>query len=94
MWVGRVCSVDGGVLDESTDDDTDGRVVVTTASCPARTAVGRPSAMTTDAAPLGRCPECGRSVPSGWALIEYERANGEQGVFAECPSCESVIRPE
>lgn len=50
--------------------------------------------MTTNTTSLGRCPECGRSVPSGWALIEYERADGERGVFAECPSCEAVIRPE
>jgi endogenous inhibitor of DNA gyrase (YacG/DUF329 family) len=50
--------------------------------------------VTADAAPLGHCPECGQSVPRGWALIEYERANGERGVFAECPSCEAVVRPE
>lgn len=50
--------------------------------------------MTADSRSLGRCPECGRSVPSGWLLIEYERADGERGVFAECPSCEAVVRPE
>lgn len=50
--------------------------------------------MTSNAPPLGHCPECGRAVPSGWALIEYERANGDRGIYAECPSCEAVIRPE
>ncbi|WP_216824777.1 DUF7837 family putative zinc-binding protein [Salinigranum rubrum] len=50
--------------------------------------------MTANAAPLGHCPECGRSVPQNWVLIEYERENGERGVFAECPSCEEVVRPE
>jgi endogenous inhibitor of DNA gyrase (YacG/DUF329 family) len=50
--------------------------------------------VTADASPLGHCPECGRAVPANWALIEYERADGEVGVFAECPSCEAVVRPE
>lgn len=50
--------------------------------------------MNTDSRSLGRCPECGRIIPSGWTLIEYERANGETAVFAECPSCEAVVRPE
>jgi hypothetical protein len=50
--------------------------------------------MSPDSSPLGHCPECGRSIPDGWKLIEYERADGEPGVFAECPSCESIIRPE
>ncbi|WP_192918677.1 DUF7837 family putative zinc-binding protein [Salinigranum salinum] len=50
--------------------------------------------MNTNTTSLGRCPECGRSVPVGWTLIEYERADGESAVFAECPSCEAVIRPE
>jgi hypothetical protein len=50
--------------------------------------------MTTNATPIGHCPECGRSIPSGWTLIEYERSNGERGIYAECPSCASIIRPE
>lgn len=50
--------------------------------------------MNTDSRSLGRCPECGRTVPAGWTLIEYERADGELAVFAECPSCEAVVRPE
>jgi uncharacterized C2H2 Zn-finger protein len=50
--------------------------------------------MSSDGSPLGRCPECDRSIPPGWKLIEYERTTGETGVFAECPSCDAVVRPE
>ena len=47
--------------------------------------------MTTDAA-VGTCPECGRSIPPGWVLIEYDRGD-DTGTFAECPSCASIVRP-
>lgn len=43
---------------------------------------------------LGRCPDCGTEISIEWTLIEYERSDGEIGVFAECPSCEEVVEPE
>lgn len=49
--------------------------------------------MSPNSSPLGRCPECGQPIPAGWTLIEYERDDGV-GIFAECPSCEAVVRPE
>jgi NAD-dependent SIR2 family protein deacetylase len=50
--------------------------------------------MSPDSSSLGHCPDCGRSIPPGWKLIEYEQEDGSMGVFAECPSCEEVIKPE
>ncbi|WP_265107790.1 phage terminase large subunit family protein [Halosolutus halophilus] len=50
--------------------------------------------MNGDQSTLGRCPECGSSIPSGWQLIEYEREDGADGVFAECPSCSEVVAPK
>jgi uncharacterized protein with PIN domain len=44
--------------------------------------------------PIGRCPYCSRKVAESSVLIEYERTSGEIGVFAECPSCGEVVRPE
>ncbi len=92
MYTNCVHAPDGGELDDTVSRTTVPPSVATRQS--ARTAPRRLRAVTADAAPLGHCPECGRSVPRGWALIEYERANGERGVFAECPSCEAVVRPE
>jgi predicted RNA-binding Zn-ribbon protein involved in translation (DUF1610 family) len=43
---------------------------------------------------LGRCPECGEEIPSGYALIEYEKDDGTTGIWAECPACGEVVRPE
>ena len=43
---------------------------------------------------LDRCPGCGEEIPSGWTLIEYEKADGTVGIWAECPSCEEVVSPE
>jgi predicted RNA-binding Zn-ribbon protein involved in translation (DUF1610 family) len=92
MWRGRVRSTDGGETDAGHRPDAEPRPDTAGEPVPATADAGR--SMTTDTASLGRCPECGRRVPSGWTLIEYERENGERAVFAECPSCESVVRPE
>lgn len=43
---------------------------------------------------LGHCPQCGEAIPATWKLIEYEREDGTTGVFAECPTCEAVVKPE
>lgn len=43
---------------------------------------------------LGRCPRCDEQIPPAWALVEYEKDDGSDGVWAECPVCEDVIEPE
>ena len=43
--------------------------------------------------PLGSCPHCGNAVPRDRLLIEYERGD-KYAVFAECPDCTEVVRPE
>jgi hypothetical protein len=53
-----------------------------------------PLSMTSDATNLGRCPECGESIPAAWLLVEYEKDDGETGIWAECPACEDVVEPE
>lgn len=40
----------------------------------------------------GTCPDCGRTIPSSYVLIEYEREDGS-AQFAECPGCQSVVHP-
>ncbi|MFQ3284851.1 MAG: hydrogenase maturation factor HypF (carbamoyltransferase family) [Natronomonas sp.] len=50
--------------------------------------------MTTDDRWLGACPNCGDRIRPIDELIAYERSDSTLGVFAECPSCESVISPE
>ncbi|WP_246988410.1 phage terminase large subunit family protein [Halorientalis marina] len=50
--------------------------------------------MNTDESALGRCPDCGESIPEAWLLVEYEKDDGTDGVWAECPVCEDVVAPE
>jgi len=50
--------------------------------------------MTKDNQLLGRCPECGAEIPPAWALVEYEKEDGTEGIWAECPDCETVVDPE
>jgi hypothetical protein len=50
--------------------------------------------MSTDEASLGRCPECGKRLPTAWLLVEYEKEDGQTGIWAECPDCEDVVAPE
>lgn len=94
MVVDPVPSTDGGHTDEPPDILENDYLSVMCGSVPPWLARTGRSSMTANATPIGHCPECGRSIPSGWALIEYERSNGERGVYAECPSCASIIRPE
>jgi len=48
--------------------------------------------MATHAASLGRCPDCGTSIPADRLLIEYERSDGP-ACYAECPNCREIVRP-
>jgi len=50
--------------------------------------------MTPDESSLGRCPDCGEEIPTGWRLIDYEKDDGSEGVWAECPVCDDVVAPE
>lgn len=50
--------------------------------------------MTTDERLLGHCPDCGKDISETWLLVEYEKDNGSEGVWAECPNCEDVVAPE
>jgi hypothetical protein len=43
---------------------------------------------------LGRCPDCGEPIPTAWILVEYEKDDGTEGVWAECPTCDDVVAPE
>ena len=49
----------------------------------------------TDSPPaLGHCPNCDREITETWTIIEYEQADGDIGIFAECPDCDEVVKPE
>jgi len=50
--------------------------------------------MNSDETVLGWCPDCGERIPDTWLLVEYEKADGTEGVWAECPACEDVVAPE
>jgi len=50
--------------------------------------------MTNGTNSLGRCPNCGRSIPPGFLLLEYETDDGSTGIWAECPDCDDVVDPE
>jgi len=43
--------------------------------------------MSTDESSLGRCPDCGERIPTAWLLVEYEKADGTEGVW---PSVQRV----
>jgi len=38
---------------------------------------------------LGKCPFCEAEIGAGMILIEYE-----DGIYAECPSCEEPVHPD
>jgi hypothetical protein len=42
---------------------------------------------------LGRCPGCDAPIPAARLLIEYRTAEGWPRMYAECPSCASVVHP-
>lgn len=50
--------------------------------------------MNTNTPSLGHCPECGESIPEAWVLVEYTKDDGTDGIWAECPGCETVVAPE
>ncbi|WP_455768282.1 DUF7837 family putative zinc-binding protein [Halorubrum ezzemoulense] len=41
----------------------------------------------------GDCSFCGETVTSRHAIIHYETAGGDTGVWAECPSCGEIVDP-
>jgi hypothetical protein len=43
---------------------------------------------------IGRCPECGEEISSAWILVEYEKEDGTEGIWAECLGCEEVVSPD
>lgn len=50
--------------------------------------------MTDDTQILGRCPNCGEQISLTWLLVEYEKADGTEGRWAECPGCDDVVDPQ
>ncbi|WP_254280656.1 phage terminase large subunit family protein [Haloarcula marina] len=50
--------------------------------------------MSDDTQTLGRCPDCDECIPTAWALVEYTKDDGTEGLWAECPGCEDVVAPE
>ncbi|MFC6722375.1 MULTISPECIES: DUF7837 family putative zinc-binding protein [Halobacteriales] len=43
---------------------------------------------------LGCCPDCGDRIPTAWTLVEYEKDDGTEAVWAECPGCGDVVAPK
>jgi uncharacterized C2H2 Zn-finger protein len=43
---------------------------------------------------LGACPRCEHSIAPSSLLIEYETADGSTKKFADCPVCDTVVRPQ
>ena len=43
---------------------------------------------------IGTCPHCNSEITEFHVLIEYQTSNGDESVWAECPSCQEVIKPE
>jgi predicted RNA-binding Zn-ribbon protein involved in translation (DUF1610 family) len=50
--------------------------------------------MTPDESPLGHCPECGEVITPAWILVEYQKDDDTDAVWAECPDCEDVVAPK
>ena len=50
--------------------------------------------MSDTAQDIGRCPNCGKRITDPWILVEYEKDDGTEGIWAECPACAAVIAPE
>ncbi|WP_449272374.1 DUF7837 family putative zinc-binding protein [Halorussus halophilus] len=42
---------------------------------------------------LGDCPNCSESIADRDVLVRYEREDGTEGVYAECPGCWEVVSP-
>ncbi|TKX37086.1 hypothetical protein EXE51_08435 [Halorubrum sp. CGM5_25_10-8B] len=50
--------------------------------------------MNADESSIGRCPECGEEISEAWILVKYEKNDGTEGVWTECPACTDVVAPE
>lgn len=44
--------------------------------------------------PLGRCPDCEKQIPTTRSLVEYQKSDGTEAIWAECPGCKDVVAPE
>jgi hypothetical protein len=53
-----------------------------------------PLPMPDDTQILGCCPDCGERISTAWRLIDYEKDDGTEGIWAECPACSEVVEPE
>jgi hypothetical protein len=49
--------------------------------------------MTSNNPVLGKCPQCDHEIQETWVMIEYETTDGDPGVWAECPNCETIVDP-
>ena len=74
-----------------TAPDTDSKPTTATPEHPATRESHPMNTHETEAA--GRCPSCSATVPNAFVLIEYE-ADDERRMYAECPACENVVRPQ
>ena len=50
--------------------------------------------MPDDTQSLGRCPDCDDPITDTWILGEYEKDDGTEGIWAECPACREIVAPE
>lgn len=43
---------------------------------------------------LGHCPSCSTEILATRLLIRYETQEGWPRMYADCPECHDVVRPE
>lgn len=43
---------------------------------------------------FGRCPDCAQQIPTTRALVEYEKTDTTNGVWADCPGCGDAVALE
>ncbi len=46
-----------------------------------------------DAILLGNCADCECPIPTENLLVSYQSREGWPCMYAECPSCEEIVRP-
>ncbi len=52
-----------------------------------------PIPMDSEPSSLGTCPDCDDPIAPARKLIEYKDGNGNTRCFAECPTCDEVVKP-
>ena len=50
--------------------------------------------MPDDTQSLGWCLDCDERITRLWLLVEYEKDDSTEGIWAECPTFEDVVAPE